>query len=314
VFTDRPVTAEDVPLLVTLAAASEAVDRLNVLFTQRELDHYCADPDLDLPRDLRLWLTADGTPAASAMLPIAMRNDRVRGRIVLRILPELRDSGLEAVMLDWAVSRLRSFAAPPEVPRELTVVVNQDDRQRRDRLAAASFQSVREFRQLDLPLVTALSAVELPDGYQLRTTGHAADLELWHDLFNESFVDHWNFQPMTLAELQHEWALPDYDPTLDFVIAAPDGTLDAFCSAEYDADHGGIGWLSILGTRRGRRGRGFGRALLVAAVNALRERGAHTARLLVDRESPTNAGALYEWLGFRETAVTHRMRLTLPAA
>ncbi len=310
-FTDRPVSVDDLPLLVAIAAASEPVDRLHVLFSERDIRHYLVDPDVDPQRDMRLWLLPDGTPAASAMMSIHKRSDRVSSWLTLRVLPELR-ADLESSVLEWAVARLNDVDAPHDLPRELTVSVNSRDTDRCNRLLARGHEPVREYGLLDCPLDGLPAVGELPHGFLLRTVAVDADLERWHDLFNQSFIDHWNFHPMPLDDLRHEWGLPDYDPTLDFVIAAEDGSLDAFCSAEIDEADNGIGWISLVGTRRGRRGRGLGRAVVVSAMTALAQRGAHTARLLVDRESPTNAGALYERLGFGETAVTVRMRLTLP--
>jgi ribosomal protein S18 acetylase RimI-like enzyme len=62
------------------------------------------------------------------------------------------------------------------------------------------------------------------------------------------------------------------------------------------------GWIDLLGTRRGHRGIGLGRAMLLAGLQHLREEGADTAILGVDAENPTGALGLYEKVGFKKVA------------
>ena len=90
---------------------------------------------------------------------------------------------------------------------------------------------------------------------------------------------------------------------------APDGTFAAFCTAEFFAGPGGRGWIDTVGTRRSERGRGLARALVFAALNALREHGAGSACLIVDSDSPTGAADLYRYLGFTPQSSTYRMLL-----
>jgi ribosomal protein S18 acetylase RimI-like enzyme len=59
------------------------------------------------------------------------------------------------------------------------------------------------------------------------------------------------------------------------------------------------GEIGLLGTRRGFRKLGLGRAMLLAGMLALRSAGASTARLGVDAANPSGATRLYESVGFR---------------
>ncbi|MGH7178790.1 MAG: GNAT family N-acetyltransferase, partial [Tepidisphaeraceae bacterium] len=64
--------------------------------------------------------------------------------------------------------------------------------------------------------------------------------------------------------------------------------------------------IQVLGTRRGFRRRGLGRAMLLSGMHWLRSRDVHTALLGVDAASPTGAVRLYESNGFE---VIHRRTL-----
>lgn len=60
------------------------------------------------------------------------------------------------------------------------------------------------------------------------------------------------------------------------------------------------GWIVRLGTRRGFRRMGLGRAMLLAGMHRLKAVGMDTAKLGVDAENPLGAGRLYESVGFRK--------------
>ncbi|NET38169.1 MAG: GNAT family N-acetyltransferase [Cyanothece sp. SIO1E1] len=59
------------------------------------------------------------------------------------------------------------------------------------------------------------------------------------------------------------------------------------------------GWINLLGTRRGFRRQGLGRAMLVVGLRCLQAVGLETARLDVDAKNPNGALQLYESVGFR---------------
>jgi mycothiol synthase len=91
------------------------------------------------------------------------------------------------------------------------------------------------------------------------------------------------------------------------VAVAPDGSFAAFCLWEMDrvgnAIHSRrVGWISELGTRRGHRRIGLGRAMLLAGLRHLKDEGADTAKLGVDAANPTGALGLYERAGFEKIA------------
>ena len=129
------------------------------------------------------------------------------------------------------------------------------------------------------------------------------DVERWVETFNLSFIDHWGFHPLTVERRRHRLTDPNYRPERDLIAVAPDGTFAAFCHCHIDpADNARYerseGWIGVLGTRRGYRKIGLGRAMLLAGMRLLKAEGMATAVLGVDAENPTGALRLYESVGF----------------
>jgi ribosomal protein S18 acetylase RimI-like enzyme len=80
-------------------------------------------------------------------------------------------------------------------------------------------------------------------------------------------------------------------------------TIAGFCICEINEEkssraEGRVGWIALLGTVRGWRGKGLGRSLLLRGLHSLKSVGVDTALLGVDSESPTGANRLYEAVGF----------------
>ena len=78
------------------------------------------------------------------------------------------------------------------------------------------------------------------------------------------------------------WLAWDGDELVGFVIP-------------FAGDRGAV--IGDLAVRKPWRGRGIGRALLLAAFATLRERGQHVARLNVDAQNVTDAVRVYEAAG-----------------
>ena len=144
------------------------------------------------------------------------------------------------------------------------------------------------------------------------TAADDSHLERWVDMFNWSFIDHWNHHPLNLENHRHWLASPKYKADRDLVALAPDGTYAAFCFCWIDPDDNARnnrkeGWIDILGTRRGYRKIGLGTAMLLKGMRLLKDEGMDTAVLGVDAENPSGALRLYESVGFANvrTSVTY---------
>ena len=108
----------------------------------------------------------------------------------------------------------------------------------------------------------------------------------------EAFADHWEHDP----RLYEEWQRRCRDSDRSLWLVARDGDEVAGVAVN-DWNRFGGGWVGASGTRRPWRGRGVGRALLLASFGEFHRRGERLVQLAVDGESPTGAVRLYERVG-----------------
>jgi mycothiol synthase len=122
-------------------------------------------------------------------------------------------------------------------------------------------------------------------------------------LYNNSFIDAWNFHRLTVDNLKHRLNKKTYRQELDLVAVGSDRAfvtwfLPNFSPSQNERNGRKEGWIEFLGTRRGFRKMGLGRAMLRSGLHQLKKMGLETARMCVDTENPSNALNLYESVGF----------------
>jgi mycothiol synthase len=269
------------------------------------------DPDLDRERDVRLWTDEEGRIAAIGIVRIAPPNAEdsepvVDGHLFLRVLPAARNAGLEAEIVDWAAGRVRAVGQVRGQPAHLRAGLHKTTPEyvayRKGLLEDLGFRPVRYGYKMARPLSDPLPEPQFPPGYTLRTVA-AAEQARWVEAFNGSFIDHWNHHPLSEERNAHWISGPNYRAEGDLVAVAADGTFAAFCRCEINNEDNAAtgrneGWIEVLGTRRGHRKLGLGRAMLLAGMHWLKGQGVETAVLGVDAENPTGALRLYESVGF----------------
>jgi ribosomal protein S18 acetylase RimI-like enzyme len=195
------------------------------------------------------------------------------------------------------------------MPPKLRSSTRDFDEYGREVLERHGLSPVRYFFKMERDLAEPIPVPQFPEGYSLRHVENDADIQLWADCFNLSFIDHYNFHPTTV-ELQKHWRSDsNYVPEHDLIAMAPDGTVAAFCFCWIDPDNNERnnrleGWIDVLGTRRGHRKIGLGKAMLLAGMLAIKEAGMEKAVLGVDAENPTGALGLYESVDFRPVMTT----------
>ncbi|MGF1569811.1 MAG: GNAT family N-acetyltransferase [Nodosilinea sp.] len=303
----------DLPAIAGLFNQCEAVDRLDSSTTledlQRRLDH----PPPGGTQHRQLWHTPSGQLIGVASVWVDEPTEALEAWLGVKIHPDYRGQGLEAELLTWCEQLVQAQAA--QVPAQLRAGVREDKPYYRAMYEAQGYQVVRWFNDMVRPLAEPIPAPQFPAGFTSRPT-NAAEIQAWVEMFNQSFVDHWNFSPMTLADRQHHLSYPTYQPALDWVAVAADGTLVAFCEGDILHDDNARkghkeGWIGLLGTRRGYRRLGLARAMLLQGLHQLRAAGMETALLGVDSENPNQAKSLYEATGFRvkKTYLSYEKRL-----
>lgn len=307
----------DLVAISALVNTCEAVDRLEQGTSVAELRESYADPSFDPTQDLRLWRDAVGQLVAVAELWRLQPLDTVSAYLCFSVHPAFRRGSLEAEVLAWAERRLWQVAEGSALPVELQISVRESQRDRIAFLEGQGFKPVRHFYRMRRDLTAPIPQPQLPVGFTLRQVNPERDAEAWVDLFNQSFIDHWNHHPMTVELFHYYSALSTYDPTLDLVAEAAEGTLVAFCGGEVNGQANARtnrkeGWIAVLGTRRGYRRQGLGRALLLAQLQRLQALNLEAALLAVDTVNPSGALGLYTSVGFeqvhRTTAFSKRLR------
>jgi mycothiol synthase len=319
-FTPRTYAGEsDLQAVCDLLNVCDAHDKLDDNYSVEDLKIEFQDPRLDTSRDLRLWEDAEERLVGFGQiwLPRVGDSETVDGGGYIRIHPEARNQGLESEIVEWLESRAREVGQERGQKAEVKLWTHDFDAYGRGIAESHGYEPVRYFFLMHRPLNEPLPESQLPEGFTLRHVQSQEDRAEWVEAFNLSFIDHWNFHPSSL-EIHNNWLQSSkYMPERDLVAVAPDGkTFAAFCFCWIDPDDNernnrNEGWIDTLGTRRGFRKMGLGRAMLLAGMRKLTEDGVDIAKLGVDAENPTGALRLYESVGFKtvRTSVSFRKEL-----
>jgi mycothiol synthase len=175
--------------------------------------------------------------------------------------------------------------------------------QRDDEAAArAGFRHQRDLLQERVPLPLGEEPA-WPPGVEVRSFVPGRDDRAWLTVNNRAFADHPEQGGWVEATLQRRMAEPWFDPK-GFLLAFDADGLAGFCWTKVhsatDSDPE-LGEIFVIGVDPSRQGSGLGRALVVAGLSHLADRGMRTGMLFVDGDNEA-ALRLYASLGF----TTHR--------
>jgi len=270
----RPPTEDDVPTVVRLMSEHwpEPAD-------EELVRRAWASPTLELERDARLEEGA-----------YAVVSDLGDGRAWI----DLRGSPSPA-MLEWAEARafeigLRLLAGAWTTHEPVVRALQE-----------RGYAFARHWRRMEIDLGMPGAAPKWPAGIDARTF-RTGDERTFYDAYAECFEDSWEGVNLPYDEWSHRLlGGPSFVPELWFLALAGDTPAGfAICHSHHAlAD---LGWIRLLGVRRSWRNRGLGRALLLKAFEAFRQRGFARAGLGVDAESATGANRLYERAGMHVSA------------
>lgn len=302
----RPYAGEaDLEAIANLINACEAVDRIDSGTSVPELRQEFDEPSLDKARDLRLWEDTDGRLIGFGQMWIPQSGEVIDGFVGFRVHPTARGGDLERQIVAWAQRRLREVGQERSVQVKLRSGSRADKTDRIAILESCGFAADRYFFTMARLLTEPIPEPQFPAGFTLRQVQGEQDAEAWVQMYNQTFIDHWNHHNATVEKFKHGLTQPNYRPELDLIAIAPDGTFAAFCDCgifpeENQRSGRNEGWIFSLGTRRGFRKQGVGRAMLLVGMQRLKTAGVETARLSVDADNPNGAGGLYESVGFRK--------------
>ena len=293
----------DLEAIADLINTCKAVDPLDEGTSISELQQEFNAPSFDKARDIRLWEDANGKLIGFAPLWISESGEPIDGWLSFRVHPDARGGDLEAGAIAWGEVRMREVAKERGARVKLRSSTRADEYDRISLLTSCGFKADRYFFRMARSLSEPIPEPQIPEGFWLRQVSCEQDAEAWVEMFNQSFIDHWNHHDFTVEKFNYYSTLANYRNDLDSIAVAADGTFAAFCYCEINSEENdrtgrNEGWIAVLGTRRGFRKIGLGRALLLAGLHRLKAAGVDTAILGVDAENPSGALRLYESVGF----------------
>mgnify|MGYP001949842006 CR=1 FL=1 len=224
------------------------------------------------------------------------------GELVVHPMRRRRGLGRALVTAALAVARERD-------PRARLRVWAHGDHPSAAALALdLGFARARVLLQMRRSLREPVPEPRLPEGVTLRPFRPGVDDESWLAVNSRAFADHPEQGRWTLEDLRLRMAEPWFDPDGFLLATDSTGRLLGFHWTKVHggtSDRGPIGEVYVVGVDPEAHGRGLGKALTVAGLRHLRDRGLDQVMLYVD-ESNTAAVALYQRLGFaRWTADVH---------
>ncbi len=300
----RPYAGEsDLEAIAHLINTCQSVNRLYDGTSVSELQQEFNEPSLDKARDIRLWEDAEGKLIGFAQLWILEPGEVIDGSLLFRVHPDARGGELEAAAIAWGEARMREVSAIPGAPVKLRSSTHAEDADRISLLTSSGFKPDRYFCRLARSISQPIPEPKLPQGFTLIQFPGEQDAEAWVEMYNQSFIDHWNHHDLTVEKFKYDLAKPNYRNDLDLIVVADDGKFVSFCYCEISVDEcdrtgRNEGWIACLGTRRGFRKIGLGRAMLLAGLHRLKAAGVETAILGVDADNQSGAMKLYESVGF----------------
>jgi mycothiol synthase len=300
VITEGPLSAAlsaRIQDLATVAASADGVAPLSedVLLQVRSITRADGFPGPPGSRDLVLTLE-DGTLAGFAHLdePDKAQDGDASGELVVH--PGHRGRGLGKALSSALIAGAPGAGVRLWAHGELPAAVGL--------AKAAGYTRFRALWQMRMPLAS-LDAVPAgsagtPAGVSIRTFRPGSDEEAWLTVNRRAFAHHpeqgsWDMRDLLLREAE-----PWFDPD-GFFLAERDGRLAGFHWTKVHPDGGTVGTplgeVYVVGIDPGQQGGGLGRALTLAGLRHLRERGLAEVMLYVDEEN-TAAIRMYAALGF----------------
>lgn len=226
------------------------------------------------------------------------------GRMILRafIHPEHRRLGLATEMFDAAWGRAEDLGV-----KVIHVCLTENQEAGDGLLERWNFVQVRRFFELKKEL-SDITAVNPPANIEL---GHfnSGEEALLAEIQNRCFEGSWGFCPNTPKEIAYY--LEYTDCRLEDVHAArleKDGKVVGYCWTHLleirdDDCSQTAARIHMFGVDPDYQGQGIGRALLSKGMHGLKEKGAKSVELTVDKHNRL-ALSLYQSSGFKNTSIS----------
>jgi mycothiol synthase len=316
-WTFRSYREGDIPGIVALINAAYAVDRPGHTWSDEELALSFGQPFSDPPKQVIVveGPAVEGVPegAFAGYGRIMNYHDKASDERIyqmgLKVHPSARGKDLEKALAGRLLEIARANEAQPEIEPagkvSLIAAIREEDVPVRALYNEMGLREVRQGWIMTRSLNDPIAEPARVEGVTMRNYRRPEDNIAALYAYNSSFIDHFEFHAFPQEVWDYHMSTPEVRVDLSWLaeVDAEPGTLAGFCICEIKSEaneRSGLkeGWIALLGTVRGWRGKGLGRSLLLHGLRSLKEAGMDTALLGVDSESLTGANRLYESVGF----------------
>jgi mycothiol synthase len=271
-FTDRPYMGDaDLQAMIDLVS-QRPVRRILDYPTILDLRQFLGNSKGR--QNAHLWWDANGQLAGFAIFI-----DYV-SKLYFEIAPGVASAEVAVQINGWGEERARQIVGEPDEPVVLRASCHDDHVERVALLERLGFVRQEQYTlHFARSLGDSIPEPQVPEGFGIRHVAGEHKAEALAALHRDAF----GTENMTVEGRLSWMRTPDYDPELDLVAVAPDGTLAAyvFCSVseEENALSGrNDGYTDPVATHPAFQRRGLARALLLTGFRLLKQRGVETAR------------------------------------
>jgi len=290
--TIRNFYLHDLVAYVQLVNEINDLDGLGRATSVEQLKQRLGQPGYHLEEDLFL-AEVDGLLVGYA----DMARELEIGRVILDIAvhPTLRGQGMGSRLLEIAMDNGRKLGA-----KVIHIPIEQGLQAGEHFVRKRGFQVVRRQWQMSLTEY-GVGALQIPSGFELRYF-LPGDEESLCALQNLAFTSSWGFRPNMVEEIRYlvntSWCSPEG------ILFINEGQIKVgYCwTMDHPTDRE-KGWIRMIGINPTYRGRGLGRAVLIAGIEYLRKRGKQEIELLVYSRNQS-AKRLYQSTGFKRKGTT----------
>ena len=213
-------------------------------------------------------------------------------------------SELQGQILEWAEAQAQQIVDTPSGHPAWFVAVFDDQAERIRALEQAGFASQENVGPDSWSQVWMDHTMFMPDlrplpaGFEIRPLNGQAEVAEYVVLHQTVF----GTKNMTLEWRARTLDQPGYQPDLDLVVTAPDGSLAAFCIfwLGETAEGTRLGTIEPMGVHADYRKLGLGKAILTEGLRRLQAKGAKHISVLTETNFDA-AQALYTSAGFQIT-------------
>ena len=243
----------------------------------------------------------DGKAVGIVHAKVDKSNEERKGFIHLDVVPEFRDCGIEASLIETALKELRARGMA-----NAQTWADSSEKERIGLLEGLHFRHIRLFSVMEMELAELSQNVGGNKQVAIRSLRRDLedDIKLFNWLGNETYKEDLDYSPRTLEETRHFLLLDPYLQEKEVLFAVLDGEsvgcvgvgIDVKLNLEKRTQAGEV---FVIGVLKAHRRKGIATELMLQGLERLKAKGMTRAILGVEDENVTQAMKLYEKLGFR---------------